>query len=273
MAIKECEFDYVCRLVRDRSALVLEPGKEYLVESRLNVLASREGFPSLSELLERTDVSGDLQRKVVEAMVTGETSFFRDVTPFETLRAVVLPELIVRRASTRSLNIWCGACSAGQEPYSVAMTILQHFPSLAGWSISLLATDISRAALERARNGCYTQMEVNRGLPATLLVKYFRKCGAEWQIHERVRRMVEFQELNLARDWPAMPRMDVIFLRNLLIYFDMPMRKTILGRVHDLLKADGYLFLGGSEGVTGLDDTFEVLPQSRSGCFCLRRVE
>lgn len=272
MAITAREFNYVRKLVRERSALVLDPGKEYLVESRLNRLAIREGFGSLRHLVEslRAASSGDLQRKVVEAMVTHETTFFRDVRPFEVLRSVVIPELMVRRAGTHKLNIWSAASSGGQEPYSIAMLLHEYFPSLAGWKVRLTASDISRAALERAREGKYSQMEVNRGLPAILLVKYFQKCAGEWQIHASIRRMVDFLEVNLAHAWPVLPTMDVIFLRNVLIYFDAETRKQILGRVRRLLKPDGYLFLGGSETTISLDDRFEPLPNDRAACFRLK---
>jgi chemotaxis protein methyltransferase CheR len=271
MTISTREFDYVRKLVLDRSALVLDRGKEYLVESRLNLLASREGFTSLRHLLEclSADSSGDLQRKVVEAMVTHETTFFRDLRPFEILRTVVIPELLVRRASTRSLHIWSAASAGGQEPYSIAMLLHDHFPSLVGWNMRLIASDISRAALERAREGRFTQIEINRGLPAAMLVRHFQKTGGDWQIRASLRRMVEFREINLAHAWPALPCMDVIFMRNVLIYFGAETRNKILGRVCRLLRSDGYFFLGASEATINLDERFELLPHDRAVCFRL----
>src|ERR1700681_3964904 len=193
MLITRNEFNYIRTLVRERRALVLEPGKEYLVESRLHLLARREGVASIQELLTRlrADTSGELSRKVVEAMITAETTFFRDVRPFDSLRRVVLPELLARRTSDRTLNLWCAAASAGQEPYSIAMMLREDFSHSVGWNIRLIASDLSRELLKRAREGRYSQLEVNRGLPAGLLIKYFRKCGPEWQIHPAIRSMVE----------------------------------------------------------------------------------
>jgi chemotaxis protein methyltransferase CheR len=272
MAITGNEFNYIRNLVRERSALVLEPGKEYLVESRLQLLARREGVASIQELLGRlrTDASGGLQRKVVEAMITAETTFFRDVRPFNSLRKIVLPEILARHTSDRTLNLWCAATSAGQEPYSVAMTLREDFPAIVSWNVRFIASDLSRELLERAREGRYSQLEVNRGLPAALLVKYFRKWGSEWQIHPGIRSMIEFQEINLAKPWPALPRMDIILMRNVLIYFDIETKKIILQRARRLLKPDGYLFLGGSETTIGIDDSFEPLTNDRPCCFRLR---
>jgi chemotaxis protein methyltransferase CheR len=274
MTITGNEFNYIRNLVREQCALVLEPGKEYLVESRLHLLARREGVASIQELLARlrADPSGGLRRKVVEAMITAETTFFRDVRPFDSLRRAVLPELLARRTSDLTLNLWCAATSAGQEPYSIAMMLREDFPYTAGWKIRFIASDLSREQLERARQGRYSQLEVNRGLPAALLIKYFRKCGSEWQIHAGIRSMVEFQEINLAKPWPALPRMDIILMRNVLIYFDIETKKVILQRARRLLQPDGCLFLGGSETTIGLDDSFEPLAGDRPCIFRLREA-
>ncbi|HEY6904746.1 MAG TPA: protein-glutamate O-methyltransferase CheR [Candidatus Acidoferrales bacterium] len=269
MKITSSDFDYVRKLVLQKSALVLGPGKEYLVESRLNMLASREGFSSLHHLIQglHLDRSGLLTGKVVEAMMTHETTFFRDVRPFETLRKVVVPALMVRRASERSLNIWCAGCSTGQETYSIAMLLLEHFPALAGWTVYLMGSDISKRAIDRARAGRYTQLEINRGLAANLLVKFFQKAKGDWQVNGNLRRMAIFQEINLAGPWPRLPRMDVIFLRNVLIYFDAETRRNLLGRARRLLNPDGYLFLGGSETITGANNGFERVPDEPSTIF------
>jgi len=269
MKITSRDFDYVRKLVLERSALVLAPDKEYLIESRLNMLASREGFTSLHHLIRglHLDRSEILKCKVVEAMMTHETTLFRDMRPFETLRRVVVPAIMMRRASERSLNIWCAGCSTGQETYSIAMLLLEHFPALAGWTVYLMGSDISKRAIDRARAGRYTQLEVNRGLPANLLVKCFQKAKGDWQINGNLRRMAIFQDINLAGPWPRLPRMDVIFLRNVLIYFDAETRRNLLGRAHRLLNPDGYLFLGGSETTAGADDKFERLPDERSTVF------
>ncbi len=273
MAISRHEFNYIRNLMQERAALVIEPGKEYLVETRLHLLARREGLASIQDLLEhlRADSSGGFHRKVVEAMVTSETTFFRDVRPFETLRKIVLPELLPRRASSRSLNLWCAASSGGQEPYSVAMLLREYFPSLVSWNVQFLASDISGGLLARAREGRYTQLEVNRGLPAALLVKYFRKTEkGDWQIRADLRQMVEFKEINLAKPWPSLPSMDIIFMRNVLIYLDLSTRKNILSRVRQLLRPDGYLFLGGPETPFNLEEAFEPLSEERAACFRLK---
>lgn len=275
MAITGTDFDYIRNLVRDRSALVLEPGKEYLVESRLDPLARQEGFSSLPQLVKslRADPSSDLHRKVVEAMTTNETSFFREIRVFEMFRKTILPDLLVRRASQRSLNFWCAASSAGQEPFSLAMLLQEHRPSLDAWDIKFIASDISTEMLARARLGCYNQLEINRGLPAQLLVKYFEKRGAAWKISEEIRRMVDFREINLIHSWPPLPRMDVIFMRNVLIYLDLETKKNILGKVSRLLDPSGYLFLGGSETTMNLEDSFEPVSSDGATCFRLRKKE
>jgi chemotaxis protein methyltransferase CheR len=265
------EFDYVCRLVRDRSGVVLEAGKEYLVDSRLTPVARQCALASVSELVGRLRAGPDegLIAKVVEAMVTTETSFFRDLVPFETLRTVVLPELIKRRQIERQLSVWFAACSTGQEPYSFALLVREHFPEVLGWRLGLMATDLSAEVLGRARAGRYNQIEVNRGLPAALMVKYFRQHGAAWELCEDVRRMVEFRELNLLRPWPILPRPDLVFLRNVMIYFDVEVKKSILGRVARLLRPDGYLLLGGAETTLNLDPSFRRVDNLKGGFYQL----
>jgi chemotaxis protein methyltransferase CheR len=263
------DFEYVCRLVRDRSAVVLEPGKEYLVEARLGPLAGQLELGSVSELVGRLRAGpdGGLTARVVEAMVTTETLFFRDGQPFETLRKEVVPELVRRRAAERRLDVWCAACSTGQEPYSLALLLREHFPELGGWRVNVLATDLSAEVLGRARAGRYTQLEVNRGLPAALLVKYFRQHGREWELSEDVRRTVDFRELNLAGPWPVLPQMDLVFLRNVMIYFDVDTKKTILGQVARLVRPDGYLLLGTAETTHGLCDSFRRVEGLRGGFY------
>ena len=258
-------FDYVRELVLARSAIVLEPGKEYLVESRLAPVARRHGFATLDELaaaMARVPF-GAMHRQTVEAMTTNETSFFRDIHPFDALRKAVLPEIIARKAATRELNIWCGAASTGQEPYSVAMLLREGFPALRSWKVTFLATDIASGVLARARAGRYTQLEVNRGLPAPLLVKHFTKDGTEWQISDDIRGMVEFRELNLIEPWPSMPTIDVVFLRNVLIYFDESTKRRILERVRRVMSPQGYLLFGSAETTMGLDQQFDRFQYER----------
>jgi chemotaxis protein methyltransferase CheR len=266
------DFNYIRELVRDHSALLLEPGKEYLVESRLEPVARLEGFPSFHGLVAnlRAAPFGDLHCRVAEAMTNNETTFFRDVRMFGMLRHTIVPELVARRAPQRSLNVWSAACSSGQEPYSVAMLLRDHVPALDGWNLKLMATDISREMIARARAGSYSQLEVNRGLPANLLVKYFRQHRAAWEIDPEIRRMVDFRDLNLIQSWPALPLMDVVFMRNVLIYLDADTKKTILSRVARLLAPDGYLILGGAETTTNLAASFESVILGGGMCFRLK---
>ncbi len=261
------EFEYICRFVRDRSGLVLETGKEYLVDARLTPVASQSELASVSELISklRTAPNDKLVARVIEAMVTNETSFFRDVQPFETFRKSVLPELIARRRDERRLNVWFSACSTGQEPYSFALLIREHFPELTNWRLDLMASDLSTEALARARAGRYIQIEVNRGLPASLLVKYFRQHGPNWELDETVRQMVTFREMNLVQPWPLLAKMDIVFLRNVMIYFDVETKRSILGRVAKLLRPDGYLLLGGAETTMNLDDRFRRVDTLKGG--------
>jgi len=266
------DFDYVRSYVRDQAAIVLEPGKEYLVEARLQTLARKENFDSIEVLLGkmRTEPNKDLHRKVVDAMTTNETSFFRDIHPFEALRKVVLPGLIAHHQKDRKLHFWCGAASTGQEPYSVMMLIAQHFPDLLTWDLKFIATDLCSDVLAQARAGRYNQLEVNRGLPATLLVKYFVRKGVEWEICEDLRRRIDFRQMNLVKEWPLLPSLDVVFLRNVMIYFDVESKKSILGKIRRLLQPGGYLFLGGAETTLNVDSEFERAVIDKTTCYQLK---
>lgn len=258
-------FSYICDLVRTRSAIVLEAGKEYLVESRLLPFARTAGFDSIDSLateLARTTF-GAMHRNVIEAMTTNETSFYRDIHPFDALRETVIPEILARKASERTLNFWCAASSTGQEPYSVVMLLKEHFPVLRDWKVNFLATDLSTAMLARARNGRFSQLEVNRGLPAPLLLKYFTKVGLDWQVKDELRGMIEFHELNLIERWPAMPKADIVFMRNVLIYFDVETKRKILANVRGVMDPLGYLMLGSAETTMAIDDSFERTPVGR----------
>jgi chemotaxis protein methyltransferase CheR len=274
MRVNAPDFEYVRDLVRESAAIVLDAGKEYLVETRLEPLARSEGFATLESMVDvlRTSPAQSLRRKVVDRMTTNETSFFRDLHPFESLKRSILPELIARRtaAGERALNIWCGACSSGQEPYSIMMLLREHFPMVADWNARLLATDLNAAMLDRAREGIYSQMEVNRGLPVTMLVKHFEKNGNDWRISDRIRRGVEFREMNLAREWPALPRMDIVFLRNVMIYFDTASKQKILAQLRSVLRPDGCLFLGAAETTYGLDDVYERVVFGNAAAYRLK---
>jgi chemotaxis protein methyltransferase CheR len=265
------DFEAVRRFVRDESAVVLEPGKEYLVQTRLSPLVRELKLTSIAELVAQARLAPgrEVYRRIVEAMVTTETSFFRDHTPFEALRKTVIPDLITRRRDTRRLRIWCAASSTGQEPYSIALLLREHFPQLAGWELSLIASDLSREVLERARQGRYNQVEVNRGLPASFLVKYFDQHGVQWQLKSDIRSMVDFREINLALDWPALPLFDLVLIRNVMIYFEVETKKTILRKLVRLLQPDAYLLLGGAETTFNLDDSYRRVGSLRTGVYQL----
>jgi chemotaxis protein methyltransferase CheR len=272
MGLSERDFGYVRRLVQERAAIVLEPSKTYLVESRLLPLAHQHGFSDVQELCAglRADPASVLHRKVVEAMATNETSFFRDPPVFADLRDAVLPRLVARTGPGRPLRIWSAACASGQEQYSVAMLLCEHAPQLPADRLHLIASDLSLDVLARAREGRYTQLEVNRGLPATLLVKYFEQRGVDWYVKDTVRRMVEFRDLNLAEPWPPMPFVDLVLLRNVLIYFDVDTRRSVLEKVRRVLRPDGYLLLGSAETTLTLDERFDRAKFDRSIYFQLR---
>jgi chemotaxis protein methyltransferase CheR len=269
MAISEADFNYVREFVYQKAAIVLEDGKAYLVESRLQPLAKREGFASLAEFVDklRAQPTNGLHWNVVEAMTTNETYFFRDVHPFELLKKQVFPELIKKLAVEKQINIWCAAASSGQEPYTIAMVIRENFPELASWKINFICSDISKEMLERCREGCYTQLEVNRGLPAPLLIKYFQKIGTEWKIKEDLRKMIDLRQINLAQSWPVLPQMDIVFIRNVLIYFDLETKKGIMARLRRVLKPDGFLFLGGAETTLNIDETFKRTQVDKSAYY------
>ena len=255
MPIAPANFEYIRGLARESAALVLEPGKEYLVETRLTPLAEQAGFTTLDAYINRLrgEKINGAHHRAVEALTINETFFFRDFHPFEALRQRILPQLIERRAGSRKINIWSAAAATGQEAYSIAMLLREHFPQLAGWNVSILATDLSAAVLEQAKVGAFSQLEVNRGLPALYLVKYFTKVADRWMIREDVRKLVEFRSLNLVKPWPVLPMFDIVFIRNVLIYFDVTTKKTILRGLRQCFHPEGYLFLGTAETAINLE--------------------
>ncbi|MFN7701641.1 MAG: CheR family methyltransferase [Deltaproteobacteria bacterium] len=259
MTLQESDFVFIRDLVLRRSAIVLETGKEYLVEARLSPVARDAGFAGIPELVEalRRHPTGPLGTRVVEAMTTNETSFFRDNHPFEALRSHVIPKLIERNRHHRSIQVWSAACSTGQEPYTIAMTLKEHFPELSSWKVRIVCTDLAECVLERARAGRYRQIEVNRGLPATYLAKYFERRGLEWEVVPALKEWMEFRQLNLIGEWGLMPRFDIVFLRNVLIYFDVETKRRILGRVRQQMTPAGWLFLGSAETTLNIDESFQ----------------
>ncbi len=268
MQVTTSAFEFIRTLVMRDTGIVIEPGKEYLVESRLEPIVARERMSSLDELITRLrrDEDSPLRLEINEAMATHETWFFRDVRPFETLNELVLPILTEARRATRSLRIWSAAASSGQEAYSIAIALLEHMPSLAGWRLDVHASDFSPAVLERARQGWFTGLEVSRGLPQGYIDKYFDAEGSGYRAIPRLRSMLEFSVVNLARPWPQMLPIDVIFLRNVLVYFDGSTRQRVLSQVRDAIRPGGYLFLGGAESTMTLDPVFERVDSDRSVC-------
>lgn len=244
--------DYVYR----ESGIVLDGDKHYLLEARLSPIVRQERLGSLNDLCASLRTNGDarLKRAVVDAMTTNETFFFRDIAQYDALKSTVLPELIRLRQDTQKMSFWSAAASSGQEAYSLAMMLLEM--GLGSWNIQILGTDLSGQMLDRARTGKYLQIEANRGLPATYLVKYFRHVGLEWQLKDEVRQMVRFEPIDLRQSMRTLGPFDVVFCRNVLIYFDIVSKKAILGELRGTLFRGGYLLLGGSETTLNLDDRF-----------------
>ncbi|MDB5653738.1 MAG: methyltransferase, CheR-type [Tardiphaga sp.] len=252
------DYDFLRKFLKERSGLDLSADKQYLVESRLVPLARKAGLNGLDELVQKIRTgSTALGADVVEAMTTNETFFFRDKIPFDHLREAVIPELLQARAARKSLRIWCAAASTGQEPYSIAMCLKEMSAQLAGWRIENIGTDISPQVLVKSKSGIYSQFEVQRGLPIQLLVKYFKQTGELWQISPEIRAMVQYRPLNLLQDFSQMGKFDLIFCRNVLIYFDQEMKTQIFGRLARAIEPDGFLALGAAETVVGLTDAFK----------------
>jgi chemotaxis protein methyltransferase CheR len=258
------EFDFLRKLLKDRSGLVLTGDKQYLVESRLMPIVRKAGLSRLGELVQQLRSGPEaLIVDVVEAMTTNESFFFRDKNPFDLFRDTVMPALLSARASQRQIRIWCAAASTGQEPYSLAMCLREMGPKLAGWRIDVLGTDLSTEVLEKAKAGLYSQFEVQRGLPIALLVKYFTQVGEVWEIAPQIRSMVQYRPLNLLNNFSHLGMFDVVFCRNVLIYFDQGTKVDVLDRIARIIQPDGYLVLGAAETVVGLTDAFKPLPERR----------
>jgi chemotaxis protein methyltransferase CheR len=258
------DYEYLRKLLKDHSGLDLSADKQYLIESRLLPLSRKSGLPGISELVQKMKAgSPALIAQVVEAMTTNETFFFRDKVPFEHFRDSIMPEIIKARAARKSIRIWCAAGSTGQEPYSLAMCLKEMSAALAGWRVEIIATDLSQEVLEKSKAGVYSQFEVQRGLPIQLLVKHFKQNGELWQISPEIRAMVQHRQLNLLHDFSSLGTFDVIFCRNVLIYFDQDTKINIFGRLARIMEADGFLVLGAAETVVGLTDVFKPFPDKR----------
>jgi len=262
-------FAWVRQLIHERAGIVVDESKRYFVISRLERIATSAGFGSPDQMLVhmRSHPDARIEARIVEAMTTNETRFFRDMAPFEAMRFRLIPELMKRHKSDQTLSIWCAACSFGQEPYSLAILLREHFPELSAWKLQIIASDISREVLARAREGRYSQIEVNRGLSATHLVRYFEKQGSVYRVRDFMRALVDFREINLNGPWPALPECDIIMMRNVLIYFDVATKQRLLEKVARQMFPGGYLFLGSSETVYGVTDKFDLVQADRAVCY------
>ncbi len=259
------DYDFLRKLLRERSGLVLSGDKEYLVESRLLPIARKMGLAHLNDLVGKMRAPGGerLVVEVVEAMTTNESFFYRDKIPFDHFRDGIMPSLIKARAGQRRIRIWCAAASTGQEPYSLSMIVKDMAAQLAGWRVEIVGTDLSNDVLEKAKAGVYSQFEVQRGLPVQMLVKHFSQNGETWQISPEIRAMVQYKPLNLLQDFSHLGNFDVIFCRNVLIYFDQPTKIGVLERCARILEPDGFLVLGAAETVVGLTDSFKPSAERR----------
>ncbi len=258
------EYEYLRKFLRDHSGLDLSADKQYLIESRLLPLARKANLSGISELVQKLQSgSSALVTSVVEAMTTNETFFFRDKIPFDHFRDTIMPEVIKARANRKSVRIWCAAGSTGQEPYSLAMCLKEMGAALTGWRVEIIATDLSQEVLEKSKSGIYSQFEVQRGLPIQMLVKYFKQTGETWQINPELRAMIQHRQLNLLHDFSQLGTFDVIFCRNVLIYFDQDTKINIFNRLARQIEPDGFLVLGAAETVVGLTDAFRPIPERR----------
>lgn len=267
--METAEFQFLSTFLQKSSGLALASGKEYLLEARLLPLVRQFGLPNFSELIAelRRGSNPQVASAVSEAMTTNETSFFRDKSPFEDLKNVILPRLIAARSAKKTLRIWCAAASSGQEPYSLLILIADNFPILHNWRIDFVATDLSEAMITRSRSGIYSQFEVQRGLPVQQLVKHFQQCPSGWQVSEALRSRVKFEQLNLLDSFSRLGPCDLVLCRNVLIYFDTPVKSQILNRVHGVMQNDGYLMLGAAETVLGVSTRFQRVRECTSAVY------
>ncbi len=253
------DYDFIRNLLKERSGYVLSPDKHYLIDSRLTPVARQEGCATLAELVLKMKApnAGPLLSRVTETMTINESFFFRDKIPFDRFKDTMLPAMMAARANTKRLRIWCSASSTGQEPYSLAMILKSMSEKLIGWQIDIVATDISRDVLDRAKAGIYSQFEVQRGLPIQMLMQFFQQVGEQWRVTEDIRKMVQFRQLNLLERFSMLGTFDIVFCRNVLIYFDQKTKTDVLERIAQQLAPEGFLVLGAAETVVGLSESFK----------------
>ena len=263
--LTNASFDVLAGLLKSTSGLIIGRDKVYLLETRLSGIVKREKLTDLNQLAERLrrPVNDSLAREVVEAMTTNESFFFRDDRPFQHFRTQALPRMAAARSSGSPIRIWSAASSSGQEAYSLAMIIAECRATLGDRRIEIIGTDIAREQLSRAREGLYSQFEVQRGLPVQLLMRWFRKEDGNWRINEQLRQMVQFREFNLLADPRSLGHFDIVFCRNVLIYFDQPTKGRVLEAIAGVMPADGLLYLGGAETVLGITARFAPMPAER----------
>lgn len=259
------DYKYLEDMLKSTSGLIITREKMYLLESRLLPLARDYDLHGLEALVSalRTGRHPDLRQKVIDAMTTNETSFFRDKTPFDLLMQRVLPPIMENRKASKKLRIWSAACSSGQEPYSIAMLMKEEAQKFAGWNVEIVATDIAQHILDTAQKGIYSQFEVQRGMPIQMLVKYFSKKEDKWEIKPEIKSMITFKKFNLLENMAVLGKFDIVFCRNVLIYFDVPTKGVVLSGINKVLQPDGALFLGGAETVMGITSEFRMMPDAR----------
>jgi chemotaxis protein methyltransferase CheR len=272
MACSDSDYEYLRRVVMEQSANQIDPSRNALFDTKLNPIARRSGMANLEDFVNMLKAGrpAHLHRAVAEAMTVNETSFFRDMTTFEMLREVIFPQLIEQRMEKRQLRIWSAASSTGQEAYSLAMLVVEHFPDLAHWDIKIIGTDISRHVVDYAQKGRYRRLEVNRGLPARMLLKYMMRDGDEWEVASRIRSMCEFQYANLCAPMPQLPIFDLVLLRNVLLYFSPHDRRMLFNEVHRKMAPGTYLVLGNAEQAEDSTNLFEV--EFAANCYFYRPV-
>ncbi|QDT27029.1 CheR family methyltransferase [Gimesia panareensis] len=268
------DYNFITSFLLDTTGLSLGENKEYLLEARLVPLAQSHGMNGIEDLVLalQSSIDPSLKKDVMEAMTTNESSFFRDRRPFDELKNNILPSLIAERQTTQRLRIWCSACSHGQEPYSIVMLIREHFPELANWNIQIVATDLCTKALDRAQGGIYSQFEVQRGLPVQLLMKHFDQCEQGWQIKSELGSGIQWKHLNLLEDFQHLGMFDIVFCRNVLIYFKPDTKKHILDRISRQMSSSGVLLLGAAETVLGISDNYSKMSECQSAIYQLAKT-
>ncbi len=269
MLLTDPDIEFLSGVVAEYSGNVISPRQAYMLEKQLTPVAKNVGLNDVVELVGkmRQAPNAILSTQVAEAVTVNETSFFRDNHPFVALEKKVIPDLIARNQSKKEIRIWCAACSCGQEPYTIAMIIREHFPHLSDWNIQIVATDLSDEMLNKSKSGEYSQLEVNRGLPVKKLVRFFDRQGSVWQVKQELKDLIDFRRLNLTTAWPFLGQFDIVFIRNVLIYFDQSTKAEILHRVRRVLRPDGYLFIGSVETTIGLGVPFQREEIDVSVCY------